>query len=194
MSARPKKWFFLRGLVREAGHWSGFLERFEAAFPDREAIPLEIPGNGKKFRERSPLSVAAMTDAVRDEFLARKGGENHLFALSLGVMIALDWLHRFPGDVSSAVLVNTSVRGLSPLTQRLRPANYARIARMFATRDPSYIERTILEITSTRRPPGAAEAWLAIHLARPVSSVNAVRQLVAAARYETRYAPAKNSR
>jgi len=50
MSGQKKKWFFLRGLVREAGHWSGFLEKFAEAFPDCEPIPLDIPGNGRHFQ------------------------------------------------------------------------------------------------------------------------------------------------
>ena len=182
---RPEKWFFLRGLVREAEHWSGFLERFEMAFPDREAIPLEIPGNGKRFRERSPLSVPEMVGAVRKEFLARKGENNFLFALSLGGMVGIEWMHRWPEDFRGGVLVNPSVRGLSPLRHRLRPKNYLRILRMFLSGDPAYVQRNILEMTSHKqeRFSELAAAWVKIHEARPVSPGNAVRQLFAAAHF-----------
>ncbi|MGZ3655865.1 MAG: alpha/beta fold hydrolase [Bdellovibrionota bacterium] len=179
------KWFFLRGLVREAGHWAGFLERFEKAFPGVEAIPLEIPGNGRRFRERSPLSVPAMVEAARAEFLTRKGEKNFLFALSLGGMIGLDWMSHYPGDFAGAALVNTSVRGLSPLRHRLRPRNYGRIARMFLSSDPEFVEQSILEFTSTKHKqllPLAAE-WVKIAEAHPVSPINAMRQLLAAARF-----------
>lgn len=185
MSPPKQKWFFLRGLVREAGHWSGFLERFESAFPGSEAVPLDLPGNGARFRETSPLTVSEMTEIVRAEFLEKKGAENHLFALSLGAMVALEWLHRWPSDISSAVLVNTSVRGLSPLHHRLRPANYSRILKMMLSGKPAFVEKNILEMTSNEsaRHAELTEAWVKIHETRPVSRTNSIRQLVAAARF-----------
>jgi len=185
MSPTKQKWFFLRGLVREAGHWSGFLERFERAFPGHEAIPLDLPGNGVHFREQSPLTVGGMTEKVRAEFLKKKGEDNHLFALSLGAMVALEWLHRWPDDIKSAVLVNTSVRGLSPLHRRLRPGNYPRIAKMLFSGQPAFLEKSILEMTSNDRTRHAelTDAWVKIHDARPVSRANSVRQLLAAARF-----------
>lgn len=187
MSAAKKteKWFFMRGLVREAGHWSGFLERFEEAFPHREAIPLDIPGNGKRFLEASPLSVSGMAEAVREEFLARKGESNHLFALSLGAMVALEWMRRWPADMQSAVLLNTSVRGLSPLHHRLRPRNYWRILKMTLLGGLERKERTILEMTSHSRHrfDELTRDWIEIQRQRPVSTANSLRQLIAASRF-----------
>jgi pimeloyl-ACP methyl ester carboxylesterase len=178
-------WFFLRGLVREAGHWGGFLERFEAAFPGARAIPLEIPGNGARFREKSPLTVEEMAEAVRAEFLLRRTGHDHLFALSLGGMIGLEWMRRWPEDFRSAALVNTSVRGLSPLHLRLRTENYTSILRMFLSGDPAFVEQKILELTSNRHKEFSALAseWVKITEVRPVAPANALRQLVAAARF-----------
>jgi pimeloyl-ACP methyl ester carboxylesterase len=181
-----EKWFFLRGLVREAGHWSGFLEQFEKAFPGREVIPLDIPGNGKRFLEASPLSVSGMAKAVREEFLAKKSAErNHLFALSLGAMISLEWMRRWPMDLQSAVLLNTSVRGLSPFHHRLRPHNYWRILKMTLLGGLERKERTILEMTSHSRHrfEELTQSWLEIQKKRPVSTNNALRQLIAASRF-----------
>ncbi len=185
MTASKHKLFFLRGLVREAGHWSGFLERFAAAFPECEAIPLDLPGNGARFREKSPLTVAEMTAALREKFLILRGSKNHLFALSLGAMVGLEWLQRWPDDFRSAVLLNTSLRGLSPFYHRLRPCNYPRILKMLLSRNPDFVERNILEMTSNKQNKNIelAKEWARISLARPVSPSNAFRQLVAAARY-----------
>ncbi len=182
---RKEKWFFLRGLVREAGHWSGFLEQFEAAFPNRQAIALDLPGNGTRFQEPSPLSVGEMAQAVREEFLRQKGEENHLFALSLGGMVALEWMKRWPSDMKSAVLLNTSVRGLSPLHHRLRPHNYLRILKMTLLGRLEHTERTILEMTShsKHRFEQLTRDWVEIQKKRPVSKANSLRQLLAAARF-----------
>jgi len=185
MSAEKEKWFFLRGLVRESGHWSGFLENFNHAFPDREAVPLDLPGNGPKFRETSPLSIAATVESVRADFLNQRGDSNYLFAISLGAMVGIQWLSSYPGDLKGAVLVNTSLRGLSPLHHRLRPANYGTILKSMASNSLSFREKCILKITSRRSENFARleKEWTEIQEKRPVSRRNAIRQLLAAMRF-----------
>ncbi len=178
------KWFFLRGLVRETGHWSGFLEKFAAAFPGVEVVGLDLPGNGQRFREASPVSISVMREKVRAEFLARKGANNYLFALSLGAMVGLEWMHKHP-DFQGAVLLNTSLRGLCPLHERLRPANYGKILRAMRSKDIAARERMILEMTSVSadRFASLVPAWTKIQEERPVSTRNALRQLLAALRF-----------
>lgn len=183
---KPKKTcVFLRGLVREAGHWGGFLEKFSKAFPDTNVLALDLPGNGMRFKDISPLSIHEMAASVREDFLRSKGEENHLFAISLGAMVGIEWLRSWPEDFQSAVLVNTSLRGLSPIYQRLRPSNYPRILKMLFSKDPEYVERNILALTSHSRERFAelTELWVKIQKERPVSSRNAIRQIIAAARF-----------
>jgi pimeloyl-ACP methyl ester carboxylesterase len=182
MSAR---WFFLRGLIRESGHWAGFLERFEKAFPGTRAIGIDIPGNGRRWKDASPTRVALMAEAAREEFLRQRGDVNSLFALSLGGMIGIEWMSRWPEDFVSCALVNTSLRGLSPLWHRLRPRNYGRILRIATSADPALKERIILEMTSNRPEKISAlhAEWVRIREERPVSGANSVRQLFAASRF-----------
>lgn len=60
-----------------------------------------------------------------------------------------------------------------------------RLLRLLALGDGLAIERAVLQLTSQRpeRHDHAPADWLAIRRARPVSSANALRQLLAAARY-----------
>lgn len=186
MSDKKQTWFFLRGLVRESGHWAGFLESFGTAFPHRRAVALDIPGAGRRFREQSPTTVKEIAAAVRGEFLGKKGEENYLFALSLGAMVGVQWMSDFPDDLAGAVLANTSLRGLSPFYHRLQPANYGRILQMFLRpRDLAFRERQILEMTSHREERFAEleKEWTAIQAERPVSRKNSLRQVWAAARF-----------
>lgn len=179
-----KNWFFLRGLVRESGHWSGFLEKFSQAFPETNVIPLDLPGSGVHFREDCPKSVAGMVDVLRRDFLPQKGTENYLFCLSLGAMAAFDWMHRFE-DFQGAAFVNTSLRGLSPFHQRLNSQNYGKILKILFSSDIHFRERSILELTShsVEQFPKLTEEWVKIQGLRPVSRKNAVRQLLAAAKF-----------
>jgi pimeloyl-ACP methyl ester carboxylesterase len=126
-----------------------------------------------------------MAEAAREEFLAQRSGHDYLFALSLGGMIGLEWMRRWPEDFCGVVLVNTSVRGLSPLSDRLRPVNYIRILRMLLSRDQGAVEQNILEMTSSKSKDFShlAREWVKIAKAHPVNSANALRQLVAAARF-----------
>lgn len=178
-------WFFLRGLVRESGHWSGFLEKFRAAYPRAAVVELDLPGSGMHYREKSPLSVPEMTDFLRGDFLRHKSEKNHLFAISLGAMVGINWMQKYPDDFSSAVLINTSLRGLSPLHHRLRPSTYTTVLSLMLGGDYTYRERKILEMCSNR--PAIYEAttaeWAEIQRLRPVSVANAARQLLAATRY-----------
>jgi pimeloyl-ACP methyl ester carboxylesterase len=113
----------------------------------------------------------------------------HLLAMSLGAMVAVEWAHRHPQEIASAVLVNTSLRPFSAWHQRLRPRHYpALIGVLWPGRDAHTREAVVLRLTSRRRFTAAqkmaiVDAWVALRERHPVSTANALRQLLAAARY-----------
>ena len=108
----------------------------------------------------------------------------HLLAMSLGAMVAVAWADAYPPDVAAQVLINTSMRPFSPFYQRLRPANYAALLRLVLLQaTPEEWERTVLRLTSNRGNDAVLPHWLALRQNNPVSTANAFRQLIAAARY-----------
>lgn len=191
LSAQPV--VLLRGLTREARHWGAFPHELKVAWPDVEVVALDLPGNGRLHAERSPLDVAAMAEQCRDALRAQGVAPPYrLVAMSLGAMVALAWAERHPAEMCGAVLINTSLRRYSGLSQRLRPACYPVLARLALAHPVAAAgawERAVLAITSRIRAvqPGPAAAllreWTAWRVERPVSRANALRQLVAAARY-----------
>ena len=64
-------WLLLRGLTREAGHWGEFPRRLGERLPEARVVALDLPGNGRLFRQPSPLRVEAMAEACRTELAAR---------------------------------------------------------------------------------------------------------------------------
>ena len=186
----PTTWILLRGLVREQAHWNGFADRLAGALgADHRVMCMDLPGNGVRHRDRSPTRIAAMVDAARED-LAGRGvdGPIHLVALSLGGMVAMDWLQRHPRQVAAAALINSSAAPVSPFWHRLKPANYGAIIRHgLLGRDRLKRERMILEITTNRLSDAdkdrIAGQFQRIDEARPVSAANTVRQLWAAARF-----------
>ncbi|MBV7455952.1 alpha/beta hydrolase [Acidovorax sp. sif1233] len=182
-----RQWILLRGLARESAHWGDFLADFERALPRDRVQPLDLPGNGQLHRQPSPLSVPAMVRACR-EALAGSGiaPPYHLLAVSLGAMVATEWARVAPAEVAGCVLINTSFRPFSPFYHRLRPRNYAALLRLALWGGaPQQIEQVVLRLTSNSAPERqqVVRDWAAVRARRPVQAANALRQLVAAARY-----------
>ncbi len=207
----PACWVLLRGLTREARHWGVFPQALaaDALAGKATVLPIDLPGSGEFFEAVSPTSVRGMVDAVREQ-LARRGQAPpyHLLAMSLGGMVAADWALRYPGEVKALVLVNTSMRPLGRLSERLRPgpwlSQWARLARLAwcwppalhatghtTTRDV-HTEQLVHALTCQRltsRDDDIAD-WVHIRQTAPVSRANAWRQLRAAAAFSTLGKPA----
>ena len=184
-----RTWVLLRGLVREKRHWEGFPAHFQAAVPQDSVITLDLPGNGEFCQENSPTRIADMVAHARGQ-LQKQGhqGPYHVVALSLGAMVAVQWLCQAPHEVAFAALINTSASRYSPFWQRLRPANYRRLLKdAVFSRNALQKESAILEITSNMRSQdylrALADKWRDYAVSQPVSLGNSLRQLLAAIRF-----------
>ena len=123
-------WVFLRGLIREQRHWEDFPTRFQAAFPDARVHLLDLPGNGSLCDRPSPIRIDHMVDAARLQLQLRGvHGPINLLAISLGGMVAIEWMRRFPRQIERAVIINSSLRRMGSFSDRLRVDNYPAILR-----------------------------------------------------------------
>lgn len=185
-------WVLLRGLTRESGHWGAFAGLLQQRHPGARIVTLDLPGNGSINNQPSPIRIEAMTQRCRDHLRAQGLAPPYrLLAMSMGAMVAMDWAARAPRELAGCVLINTSLGRFSPWYQRLRPINYPRLLALALTPDPVARERAILRLTS-RNAAAAAEVlddWTRLRRARPVSAANALRQLLAAARYRAPVTP-----
>lgn len=188
-------WVLLRGLSRESGHWGEFSqllrEQILVQQAGAELILLDLPGNGVLHAQTSPLSVEAMVEVCRSE-LARRGitVPVHLLAMSLGAMVASDWMVRYPEEISAAVLINTSLRPFSPFYLRLRPLNYVKLLMLSVSHlTLRQREARVLRLTTRlqQRPDTVLDHWVALQRKHPVTVRNTVRQLLAALRYRASY-------
>ncbi|MBH2009361.1 alpha/beta fold hydrolase [Polaromonas sp.] len=188
-------WILLRGLTREARHWGEFPRRLEPfvqtpAAGAPQILTLDLPGNGAFYRELSPCAVRPMVEFARQQLRASGNGPPYrLMAMSLGGMVAADWAQQYPREVSRLVLINTSLRPFSGVTERLRPGNWMRLALLAARwqggESPDYVEQAIHQLTCQCIASRDADlaAWVRIRKEAPVSLANAGRQLWAAARF-----------
>lgn len=180
-------WIFLRGLTRESRHWGHFPETFRSEVPAAQVFTPDLPGNGPLNAETSPLHVEEMAESIRARLLAQGiRPPYHLLAMSLGAMVTVSWATRHPDEIHGAVLINTSLRPFSPFYRRLRPGSYCRLLKLdLPGSSEQDCESTILALTSRRAesPAEVLKTWVAYRREYPASSRNALRQLVAAARY-----------
>ncbi len=192
MKIRPRRWLFLRGLIRSQDHWLGFREQF-ADHLQVQTVAFDIAGVGKRFAETSATNIDAMIDDLRQQWLTVKSGDDAwgILAISLGGMLALQWLTRHPQDFEAAVIINSSLRGLSPAYRRLQPEVLRRGLPMLWRRQPVDREKIILRLTSNvdARRDWALPQWTDIAQRFPIGNINAVRQLLAASRCPTPPAP-----
>ena len=188
-------WLLLRGLARESRHWGDFTRQFASA-TGQAVLTLDLPGNGALCSLVSPPSVNELVDALRRQVVDHSITlPVNVLAMSLGGMVATDWAQRYPQEVNRLVLVNTSMRPFSVLTERLRPRSWLPLAKLAlfwgqadqAERIESLIHR--LTCQQTQHRTGDLAEWSNIRRSAPVSAANALRQLWAAARFSCQPAP-----
>ena len=112
-------------------------------------------------------------------------GPVHIIGLSMGGMLAIEWMNSFPEECAAGVLINTSLKGISPYYHRLRPRNYHRILYALFTRNTYAREKAILQMTSNLypHPESLLEHWVSYAEENTVSQLSTLPQLYAASRY-----------
>ncbi|MEZ4872027.1 MAG: alpha/beta hydrolase [Bdellovibrionales bacterium] len=179
-------WLLLRGLAREQRHWGEFKSKLhDLPFVD-EVLCLDLPGFGEAVDEESPLTIEEITDNLREKFLD-KAEENDTWgicAISLGGMIAMDWLSRFPKDFEVAKLMNTSSANYSAPWKRFKGYNFIHPGLLretdFSIHD---IEKMILATISNRYAHSEAvlNEWVKIRESCPYDPLDVAKQLAAGA-------------
>jgi pimeloyl-ACP methyl ester carboxylesterase len=184
-------WVLLRGLTREARHWGGVPAQLKLQLTNTPAagdvLTPDLPGSGVFHQQACPPSVPAMVDFVRDQLRAQGSQPPWcLLAMSLGGMVATDWAQRYPWEVARLVLINTSMRPFSGITQRLRPGNWFALAALAARwQDAGHAERLIHQLTCNNTATRADDiaAWIHIRKTAPVRATNGWHQLRAASQF-----------
>ncbi|WP_297324249.1 alpha/beta hydrolase [Nitrosomonas sp.] len=172
----------IRGLLREARHWGEFTGNLQQQFSDAVISTPDIRGNGRLHQLTSPKTIAGMTEALRQQIDTTQ--PLRLIALSMGGMIAMDWMTRYPHEVATVVLINTSARPLSPFYHRLRWTIYPQVLKMI-THSAAQREADILNLTSNRHQHDSKllGSWQQWRQQNPVSTASARNQFLAALKF-----------
>jgi pimeloyl-ACP methyl ester carboxylesterase len=181
-------WILLRGLTREARHWGDFPDLLHAALPEAQVTAIDLPGNGRLHQMKSPANIEAIAGYCRGQALVLGlRPPFHLLAMSLGAMVAVAWAQNHPEEIAACVLINTSLRPFNSFYERLRPGSYPTLLRLaLPTGDERRHEAAVLGLTSNRATELAdvVESWASWRRENPVTTANALRQILAAARHK----------
>ena len=103
-----------------------------------------------------------------------------LVAISLGGMIAAQWLKDHPQDFDKAILINTSYGGISKVFERLKVTALIHLLKVPFLKGRAK-EAHILRLISNHKNvfDDTLNLWEEIQKERPVSLINTVRQLAA---------------
>ncbi|MBL7545894.1 MAG: alpha/beta hydrolase [Bdellovibrionaceae bacterium] len=183
---KSRNWVLLRGLIRGVYHWHQFPEKLAKAFPNDKIHMFDLPGNGRRNRDASPITIEGYTEDLR--FLCRRLDRVHLIAISLGGMIALDWIAHHPGELERVFVMNTSLGDTGPFYKRLNYLSYPRIVKSLNADAPA-VERLILDLTTNnlRVQDEVYEHFVDMARRYPTRRLNFLKQIVAASR--TRWHP-----
>lgn len=179
-------WVFIRGLGRQKTHWKGFPEKLQARLGG-DIHCLDLPGVGEKSPLKSPLRISEYSENLHQELSSLKSKADPqtpwaLVAVSLGGMVGLDWVSRFPSDFQTLVTINTSSKDLSPLFHRLQPRALKTVLRLFWSNDIRAREKAILELTTNlvTIDEELLDLWVSFDRQYPLTRPIFLRQLLAA--------------
>jgi len=170
----------LRGLVREKYHWGSFVQEIKEAFPKANIVTPEIPGVGEFVGQTSPNNLEDMVNFMRANIIEElKGNDNYLIAMSLGGMMARQWVEKFPSDFKQVTLVNTSFRGINPLLNRIKPLSVLTFIKIFMTPGIEARESAIVKMVSnnTTNHTEIIQDWIEIQKKRPVKRQSFINQI-----------------
>jgi pimeloyl-[acyl-carrier protein] methyl ester esterase len=189
MAPKPTShtWILLRGLAREKGHWGPFLEQFKQSVPGDDVIAIDLPGTGEYRDVSSPKTITGIFNFVRSQAIsmARNQSQFKIVAVSMGGMIAMEWMRQRSEDLSLCVLINSSSK-VSAFYNRLRWQVWREFARVLTLQAAKERERSVIEmlINSSEAKELALPLWTKIATERPISYINFFNQLLAAASFK----------
>lgn len=182
------EWVLLRGLAREQRHWGEFPAVLKARLPGDGVHCLDLPGTGTEHGRKSPGSIPAIAEDLRQRWLAlreTRPGPWGLVAASLGGMVAMQWCADHPDDFERTALLNTSAGNLSPPWHRLDARMVPKVLRTLLSRHHVRRQRNILEMTTrlVSNLDQLAEKWAQINEQAPVKRSTVLRQIFAGLRF-----------
>ena len=177
------QWVLLRGLSRQQGHWGVFAERLQE-LTQQPVLLEDLPGFGTRCAQTSPQSVPRIAEAIADAVL-RVNTPINLLGMSMGGMVALELVQRWPDHFNCLVMVNSSFRPYARLHQRLRPTSYPKVLKALLHPQHQQSEAQVLHLSSRMHGHNAEllHTWTQLRDTATPSRLAVLNQFIAAGRF-----------
>lgn len=176
-------WLLLRGLAREKRHWFDFYDHLNNSH-DAKITCIDLPGFGDFHKLSSPSRISFIAEFVYSQLLTTDYQKGFVFGISLGGMVATELVRLYPDKFKAMILLNSSFRNFSSMTERLQMNAYLHMARAAMAKSEADRERAIFNMVSNRIDK---EKFIvrSTEYARekPMRPLNIIKQLVAASTY-----------
>lgn len=188
LSAVPKEntsppLVMLRGLARGQYHWSSFKSQLQKAFPERDVLLIDLPGNGELSHLTSPNSIKSAADSISTQ-LELKGikGPCDFIGLSLGGILVL-YMMENTSWVRRGCVINASLGALSLPSDRMKPM--AMLGLLYSRLLPTQQQEKLVWQLTASQPVDKAilKNWVNVANINKVSVNNIRRQLMIARSY-----------
>ncbi|MEY4615702.1 MAG: hypothetical protein RJB66_662 [Pseudomonadota bacterium] len=186
------RFVLIRGLARGNAHWADFTNNLISIHPNLTIELLEIPGNGDRNREVTPIDASQIIEHFRRDLnLAQSCSPVRLIGISLGGMLALKWAELYPQDLESVFVINSSLRQFSSPFERLSPGIYTLLLKALLSANPRKRESLVLKMIVNN--PQIRKQYLnqftELSIQNPISLQNFIRQLLLAASINVSLSP-----
>jgi pimeloyl-ACP methyl ester carboxylesterase len=184
--------YLVIGLTKESRHWSqDFISELKQVLNPKEIHLVDLPGSGKFLSQKSPTSVAKIVDMARSHQTFNHERKRLIVAISLGGMVAWEWVTRYPNDFDAMVMINSSLAGISPTFKRLQPKALIDFFRIAAAPKGTVKEKLILDLCSnhTQNASKIHPHWTQLSLEANMHFPNVLSQLLAGMRFRPKKIP-----
>lgn len=180
-------WLLLRGLMREQDHWGEFKEMLEKMPGVNRVLCLDLAGVGTESSRIFYPQVKEAVEDIRSRFKISKEDSDEewgILGISLGGMIAMQWVHTHPYDFKKIIVMNSSSRDF-PAWKRLMPTAMKAVGQIFLDNGIAQREKKIIDLTTNLKKNDLKlmDSWVKIAQKNPISKMVAVSQLAAAAQF-----------
>jgi pimeloyl-[acyl-carrier protein] methyl ester esterase len=182
------KWLLLRGLTREIRHWGEFAPLLDKATDG--ILCLDLPGVGTEYKRAAPITIRGNTEDIRERFLDARGKNGAteswgILGISLGGMIALDWVYRYPYDFKKIVVINSSSKDSGPIWQRLTAYGGYQMAKIVLNKSGYSREKECMKMVSNvhQNNEKMLHEFARYREEAPVAPATAVKQIGAATQF-----------
>jgi len=179
----------LRGINSDSRYWLDFPDEFNS---DIEILIVDLPGTGNNSSSKTPLSISQHVNFLRNQIHPDHLSQGlHIIGLSLGGMIAIQWLSMFPNEIKSvSAMSSTGGKFYSSIT-RINPINWLKLS-LSMTLDKilrtKKFPKTLVSIVTHLPENNDRQNWIASKFSylgneNSVSIFSTLRQIIAAARW-----------